>query len=133
MKTKNFNKLVRDRIPEIIEQSNRKVFMKILDDDEFINELVIKRNEEFLELEEAIKLKKIPQIIEEMADLLLVEETIGKTNKKETDPKICSLISQLKRKYNISHAKLKRVYDIKNKEKGRFNRKIFLIKTESND
>jgi predicted house-cleaning noncanonical NTP pyrophosphatase (MazG superfamily) len=47
MKTKNFNKLVRDRIPEIIEQSNRKVFMKILDDDEFINELVIKRNEEF--------------------------------------------------------------------------------------
>jgi predicted house-cleaning noncanonical NTP pyrophosphatase (MazG superfamily) len=133
MKVKQFNKLVRDKIPQIIEKSNRKVFSKILSDEEFIKELITKRNEESLELDDAIRKGKISNIVEEMADVLLVEETIAKISRIHSNPKTCSLISKLRKKYHISLNKLKTVYNIKNKEKGRFDKRIFLIQTEEND
>ena len=133
MKIKEFNKLVRDRIPEIIEKANKQVFSKILDSEDFLYELIKKRNEEFLELEEALAKGKINQIVEEMADLLLVEETIRSIDSEKSFFKIFRLIEKLRKDNNVSRSKLKRVYNIKNKEKGKFNKKIFLLKTQEND
>ena len=36
---KVYNKLVRDRIPEIINNDNRKAIVKILNDDDYLKEL----------------------------------------------------------------------------------------------
>ena len=49
MVTVNYNKAIRDKIPEIISQSGKKCNVKILSDDEFLEKLVEKLSEEVLE------------------------------------------------------------------------------------
>ena len=58
-----FNKLVRNKIPEIIESSGRKVETRILSDEEYIDALDAKLNEE-------VKEYQIDKNLEEMADVL---------------------------------------------------------------
>lgn len=63
------NKLVRDKIPEIIEASGKSCVMHILSDEEYIEALETKLNEE---VEEYL----VDKNLEEMADVLEVLQAI---------------------------------------------------------
>ena len=63
--TKIYNKLVRDRIPEIIEADGRKCVTKILSDEEYIKMIDAKLDEELAEYH-------LDHSIEELADLVEV-------------------------------------------------------------
>ena len=63
--TKTYNKLVRDLIPEIIEESGKKCSIEILNDEEYIKSIDAKLDEELAEYHK-------DQNIEELADLLEV-------------------------------------------------------------
>ena len=65
MKTIKYHKLVRDRIPEIIELSGKRCVTEILSDEEYIRMLDAKLDEELSEYHQ-------DQNIEELADLLEV-------------------------------------------------------------
>ncbi len=62
---KKYNKLVRDRIPEIIESSGRNCVTEILSDEDYLRMLDAKLDEELAEYHK-------DQNIEELADLLEV-------------------------------------------------------------
>ena len=63
--TKKYNKLVRDRIPEIIEKSGKKCKTEILTDEDYLKMIDIKLDEELAEYHR-------DQSIEELADLIEV-------------------------------------------------------------
>ena len=63
--TRKYNKLVRDRIPEIIESSGRTCVTEILSDEDYLKMLDAKLDEELAEYH-------ADQNIEELADLLEV-------------------------------------------------------------
>lgn len=71
MKTITYNKLVRDKIPEIIEKDGKECVYEILDEESYMNMLNKKLREELCEYEES-------QDIEELADLYQVMEDIVK-------------------------------------------------------
>ena len=61
----NYDKLIRDKIPEIIESSGKKCIVDILDDEKYLEYLDKKLSEELLEYQ-------TDRSIEELADLLEV-------------------------------------------------------------
>ena len=65
-----YNKLVRDRIPEIIEVSGKKCLCSILSDEEYLAMLDMKLNEELAEYQES-------KSMEELADLLEVIRAVA--------------------------------------------------------
>ena len=62
-----YHKLIRDRIPQIIELSGKRCTVKTLDDQEYLKMLDEKLNEELAEYQES-------KALEELADLLEVME-----------------------------------------------------------
>ena len=60
-----YDKLIRDKIPEIIEQSGKKCIVDVMDNDTYIEYLNQKLNEELAEYQQ-------DKSIEELADLLEV-------------------------------------------------------------
>jgi predicted house-cleaning noncanonical NTP pyrophosphatase (MazG superfamily) len=64
---KKYNKLVRDKIPEVIERDEKKATFRTLTDEEYIKELKKKSYEELDEFCAAVTSK---EAIEELADLL---------------------------------------------------------------
>ena len=66
-----FNKLVRDRIPEIIEKDGKKAVTRILDDEEYKIYLEKKLDEEVAEFHES-------KSIDEIADILEVVFALGR-------------------------------------------------------
>ena len=70
MRTTVYHKLVRDRIPEIIENSGKTCSTSILSESEYIKMLDEKLNEELLEYQES-------KSIEELADLLEVVRAVA--------------------------------------------------------
>ena len=70
MKKIIYNKLVRDRIPEIIEQAGQKCTCSILSDDDYLKMLDVKLNEELAEYQE-------DKSMEELADLLEVMRAVA--------------------------------------------------------
>lgn len=101
----NYNKLVRDKIPEEINNiDGRKASYKILNDNEYIRELDKKLFEEAHEFIEE-------HSVEELADLMEVIYAIMKTK-------------------NISFEDIEVAREIKNKKKGSFNDKVYLISVE---
>ena len=95
-----YNKLVRDKIPEIIEASGKTCETKILSDEEYLQMLDKKLDEELAEYHQE-------QNIEELADLLEVLYAIAKA-----------------RGYSIEE--LEHVRLEKQKARGPFNGKILL-------
>ena len=67
------NKLVRDRIPDIIRANGQECTTSILDDERFVAELMKKLVEESRELQDAETREKI---IEELADVLEVQSVL---------------------------------------------------------
>ena len=98
------NKLVRDKIPEIIEKSGKKPVVRIMEEDEYIKALEIKLDEEVAEYHESGE-------IEELADVLEV-------------------IYALCEAQGYSVEQLMTVYQNKHNERGGFKKKIFLIDKE---
>ena len=70
MKTTVYRKLVRDRIPEIIEQAGQKCVCSVLSDEDYLKMLDGKLNEELAEYQES-------KSMEELADLLEVVRAVA--------------------------------------------------------
>jgi predicted house-cleaning noncanonical NTP pyrophosphatase (MazG superfamily) len=103
-----YNKLVRDRIPEIIEKEGKTYRTTILNDDQFKSELQKKLKEE---VQEYLDAENDQESVEELADALEV-------------------IHALAESHGVSIEELDRVRNIKAKERGGFKEKIFLIEVE---
>ena len=99
--TKTYNKLVRDRIPEIIEATGAKCNVRILSDEEYIKMVDAKLDEEIAEYH-------ADQNIEELADILELIRAVT-----------------LARGYTLEE--LEAVRASKAEKRGGFNDKIFLI------
>lgn len=101
---KVYNKLVRDRIPEIIKSEGRNVKVKILDDEEYRSELNKKLQEEVKEYIE-------DNNVEELADI--VEVIYGILNSMD-----------------VSIEEFEKVRKDKAEKRGAFKEKIFLQEAE---
>ena len=95
-----YNKLVRDRIPEIIEQSGKSCTTTVLSDEEYLKMIDAKLDEELAEYH-------IDKNVEELADLLEVIYAAAKA-----------------RGYSLEE--LERVRAAKVKKRGGFEKKIYL-------
>lgn len=104
---KQFNKLVRDNIPEIIIKNNEIPVTRILNDEEYRKELYKKLKEE---CNEVIESKETLETLEELADVLEVLKSIAELENKTIDDIV--MIANQKR--------LKR---------GGFEKRIYLEKT----
>jgi len=106
-----YNKLVRDRIPEIIENSGEKFSTRILGNEEYITELQKKAYEE---LEEYIGTETLEDAIEELADLL-------------------EIVHSLAESHGSSIQEVEKVRKQKAAKRGGFKDKIFLIEVEDEE
>ena len=71
---RTYNKLVRDRIPEIIEGNGEKPIIRILDEAEYKTELESKLNEEY---HEVLGATTSEERIEELADMLEIIDALA--------------------------------------------------------
>lgn len=100
------NKLIRDRIPEIIRQAGRKCEVKMMSQSEYHQALLDKLIEEAKEAAEA----KPDDLVEELADIYEVIDAI--LNNAEIDKRLILVKQEQKRQ-----------------EKGGFNKKLRLLWT----
>jgi len=105
---KRYNKLIRDKILEIIKEAGERPYWRILTKKEYLKEIKKKTLEEAKEL---ISAKKKKDIINEIVD---IQELID------------VLILELK----LTKQEIKEQQKIKNKKQGGFKKRLFLIKTE---
>lgn len=103
-----YNKLVRDKIPEIIESNNEEAIYRYLSDNEFKEYLKLKLSEE---LNEILSSKNNIETLEEVADLLEVIKFYLKVHN-----------------YTLEDAL--NMCEVKNEKRGSFNKKILLIETK---
>ncbi len=66
MKTKIYNKLVRDRIPEIIEAEDKTCITEVLTDERYLEMLDAKLAEELTEYQESKSLEELADLLEVM-------------------------------------------------------------------
>ena len=99
-----YNKAIRDKIPEIIEQTGRQSKIKILSDEEFLHELEKKLTEEIDEYTNSKSIEELTDIIE-----------------------VVYRIAELK---GISLDKLESLRINKKNERGGFSNNLFLIQVE---
>ena len=66
MSTIQYNKLVRDRIPEIIEASGKRCVCSTLSDEEYLAKLDEKLNEELAEYQDSKSLEELADLLEVM-------------------------------------------------------------------
>lgn len=99
------NKLVRDRILEVIEKAGKTYTSRILNEDEYINEVKVKMHEELAEFEEA---KDDEEAVEELADLL-------------------ELIHAAAAIHGATPDKLEKIRSDKAEKRGGFKERIYLI------
>ena len=103
-----YSKLVRDRIPGVIESTGKRFSTRILNDSEYIKELEKKAYEE---LEEYVNTDNKKDAIEELADLL-------------------EIIHALSEYHDSSIDEVEDVRKLKAEKRGGFKEKIFLIEVE---
>lgn len=99
---KVYNKLVRDKIPEIITKDNKKAVTKILNDEDYLIELNRKIQEEVKEYLESNGIEELADIVEVIYGILEVK--------------------------NISIEEFENVRKSKVQKRGAFKEKIFLEK-----
>ena len=105
---KKYNKLIRDKILEIIRAAGERPYWRILDGKEYLREIKKKILEEAKELIEA---KDKKGIVDEIVDIQELTDV---------------LISET----GLTKSEIKKQQKIKNKKRGGFKKKLFLIKTE---
>lgn len=106
-----YNKLVRDGIPQIIEQDNHTYSMRTLSDEEYVFELKKKLGEE---LQEYLRTENDQEALEELADVL-------------------ELIHALSTVHGANPQELERIRREKADKRGGFAKKLFLIEVHDND
>ena len=104
MDTKKYNKVIRDKIPEIIADSGKKCNTKQLDDESFLTELEKKLTEEVNEYSES-------KDVEELADLL----------------EVIYRISELR---GVNSDELDKIRKDKAEKRGKFDSNLFFIDSE---
>ena len=107
MKKTYYNKLVRDKIPDIIAGQGKPCGIRLMTDAEYLDALNAKLDEELAEYHQSGS-------VEELADILEVVYSIAVAK-------------------NCTPGKLDRIADDKAKERGRFNRKIMLEYVEEEE
>ena len=105
---RTYNKLVRDRIPEIIEGNGEKPVIRILGEDEYKTELETKLNEEY---HEVLGTMTSEERIEELADMLEIISALAVLEGRTLDDVV-------------------EVAKQKSLKRGGFERRIFLEKVE---
>ena len=105
---KTYNKLVRDKIPSIIEASGKKCNFEIMDDEEYMNKLVEKLHEELGKFEIQFNAMNDEQAIKELADLSDV---------------IMALVSSI----GVTNEAFERIRNAKSTFNGGFDNKILLV------
>lgn len=105
-----YNKLVRDNIPDIISESDKKPFIRILNEEEYNVSLINKLSEEYKELKEVLSNDYFDNIdiAKELADFLEVGLAILKNK-------------------GMSEEEFNSIRLDKLRERGGFDKKIFLI------
>ena len=99
-----YNKLVRDKIPEIIENSGGKAEIRLLSEEEYLHYLEMKLDEEVGEYHR-------DKTAEELADILEVVYALASL-------------------HGCSKEELLAVYDEKHERRGGFERRLLLIESE---
>ncbi|USK60754.1 nucleoside triphosphate pyrophosphohydrolase [Peribacillus asahii] len=102
------NKLVRDRIPEIIESAGKKFSTRILNEEEYMTEL---KKKSFEELQEYMEATNHSEAIEELADLLEIMHALAEC-------------------HGSSIEEVESVRQEKAAKRGGFKEKVFLIEVE---
>lgn len=102
---KIYNKLVRDRIPEIIEETGKKFYCHTAEEEEYLKTIKDKINEEVEEFYEN-------PCVEEMADILEV-------------------LNALRDYYGFSEDEVEKARMEKNRKRGAFKNRIILEKVET--
>jgi predicted house-cleaning noncanonical NTP pyrophosphatase (MazG superfamily) len=100
MTVRVYNKLVRDKIPEIIEQDGKKCTVRVLNDEEYLKALDAKMDEELAEYHK-------DQNVEELADLLEVLYAVAEAR-------------------GFTKDELEAVRERKAEKRGQFKEKLFL-------
>ncbi|WKA50725.1 nucleoside triphosphate pyrophosphohydrolase [Planococcus liqunii] len=103
-----YNKLVRDRIPEVIEKTGKELSSRILEEKEYEIELKKKLSEELAEYKEA---KTNEEAVEELADIL-------------------ELLYAATKIHGSSFEGLEKIRRAKAEKRGGFEKRIFLIEVE---
>lgn len=103
-----YNKLIRDKIPEMIKMTGKNANVAILSDDDYVKELKRKMQEE---LQEYLEADNDQDALEELADLL-------------------ELIHSLATVHGSRIEEVEKVREQKAEQRGGFNDKIFLIDVE---
>lgn len=102
----SYNKLVRDRIPEIIEASGKRCEIQILEDEEYLRMIDAKLDEELAEYHK-------DQNLEELADLLEVIYAAAEA-----------------RGYSVEQ--LEEVRAAKTEKRGSFRKRLLLVEVQEN-
>jgi len=105
---KTYNKLIRDRIPEIIEADNKTCLTRVLDQNEYIQALKDKLLEEATEARNSLNTE---QLINEIAD-------------------IYEVIDALTEVLQIDKTQIEAIQKNKADKNGRFKNRLFLISTD---
>jgi len=103
-----YNKLVRDKIPQIIEQSGKQFTTSILSEEDYISEL---KKKSFEELEEYVNTTNNEDSLEELADLLEIIHALA----------VC---------HGSSIYEVERIRKEKAEKRGGFQERIFLIEVK---
>lgn len=69
-----YNKLVRDKIPKIIEEKGMKAYTYIVDEDKLEKALICKLDEEFKEFIESLAIEELADIVEVVYAILNVRK-----------------------------------------------------------
>ncbi|MEK7549121.1 MAG: nucleoside triphosphate pyrophosphohydrolase [Patescibacteria group bacterium] len=105
---KIYNKLVRDKIPEIIEKDGKILKIRILNDEEYKKEL---KNKLIEEANEAILAENNADLSKEIGDILEVVESIEKA-------------------FNLNKEEIIKLKKERKQNRGGFEKKIFLEEIE---
>lgn len=109
-----YNKLVRDKIPEIIQKSGDKCQMTILEDSEFAKALADKLIEEQQEFLCAFECEDDERAVLELVDMV----------------EVCYAVLDL---IGVAHGDFEKIRQNKAAERGKFDSKIFLRAVERNE
>jgi len=106
-----YNKLIRDRIPEIIQESGGECVVEVLTEQDYLKELQRKSQEE---LNEYLVASNSEEVIEELADILEV-------------------IYSLTQCHGFSIEELEKVRQHKKNKRGAFDKRLFLVEVCKKD